>query len=50
MISGILFDFCRTCLFTGDRRSLRLREKDKCCKKLAPTAVVDNLHQLTEII
>jgi putative hydrolase of the HAD superfamily len=41
---------CRTCLFAGDQRSLRLREKDKRCKKLAPDAIVDNLHQLTEMI
>ncbi len=41
---------CRTCLFAGDQRSLRLREKDKRCKKLVPDAVVDDLHQITEII
>ena len=41
---------CRTCLFAGDQRSLRLREKDKRCKKLVPDAVVDNLHQVTEMV
>ena len=41
---------CRTCLFAGDQRSLRLRKDDKRCKKLSPDAVVDNLHQITEII
>jgi putative hydrolase of the HAD superfamily len=41
---------CRTCLFAGDQRSLRLREQDKRCKKLVPDAVVDHLHQLTEMI
>lgn len=41
---------CRTCLFADDRRSLRLREKDKRCKKLVPDATVDHLHQITELI
>lgn len=41
---------CRTCLFAGDQRSLRLRENDKRCKKLTPDAVVDHLHQITEIV
>ena len=41
---------CRTVLFAGDQRSLRLRKKDKRCKKLAPDAIVDHLHQITEII
>jgi putative hydrolase of the HAD superfamily len=41
---------CRTCLFAGDNRSLRLRENDKRCKKLVPDAVVDHLHQITEIV
>ncbi|MBC8205990.1 MAG: HAD family hydrolase [Kiritimatiellales bacterium] len=41
---------CRTCLFAGDRRSLRLREKDKRCKKLVPDAIVDHLFQLTEMV
>lgn len=41
---------CRTVLFAGDKRSLRLREKDKRCKKLVPDAVVDQLHQITEMV
>jgi putative hydrolase of the HAD superfamily len=41
---------CRTCLFTGDQRSLRLREDDKCCKHLEPDTIVDHLHQITEIV
>lgn len=41
---------CRTCLFAGDQRSLRLREDDKRCKGLAPDAVVDHLHQITEMV
>ena len=41
---------CRTCLFAGDQRSLRLREKDKRCKKLVPDAIIDDLHQITEMI
>jgi putative hydrolase of the HAD superfamily len=41
---------CKTALFAGDHRSLRLREDDKRCKKLEPDAVVDELHQITEIV
>ena len=41
---------CRTCLFAGDQRSLRLRENDKRCRNLRPDAVVDNLHQITEMV
>ncbi len=41
---------CRTVLFAGDRRSLRLREEDRRCKTLTPTAVVDDLRQITEMI
>jgi putative hydrolase of the HAD superfamily len=41
---------CRTVLFAGDKRSLRLREKDKRCKKLIPTAIVDDLRQITEMV
>lgn len=40
----------RTCLFAGDQRSLRLRTDNKRLKKLAPDAIIDHLHQLTEII
>jgi len=41
---------CRTALFAGDQRSLRLREHDKRCKKLLPDAVIDHLNQITEIV
>ncbi len=41
---------CRTVLFAGDQRSLRLREEDKRCKKLQPDAVVDDLKQITELV
>lgn len=41
---------CKTVLFAGDKRSLRLREQDSRCKKLKPTAVVDDLRQITEMI
>jgi len=41
---------CKTALFVGDWRSLRERKEDKRCKKLAPDAIVDHLHQITEII
>ncbi len=41
---------CRTVLFAGDERSLRLRETDKWCKKLVPDTVVDHLHQITEMV
>jgi len=41
---------CRTVLFAGDRRSLRLREQDSRCKKLTPTAIVDDLRQITEMV
>ncbi|MBI9019971.1 MAG: HAD family hydrolase [Verrucomicrobia bacterium] len=41
---------CRTVLFAGDQRSLRLREQDKRCKKLTPTAIVDDLRQITEMV
>jgi len=41
---------CKTALFAGDWRSLRERKEDKRCKKLAPDAIVDHLHQITEII
>jgi putative hydrolase of the HAD superfamily len=41
---------CRTVLFAGDKRSLRLREQDSRCKKLIPTAVIDDLRQITEMI
>ena len=39
----------RTCLFAGDRRSLRLREDDDRCRGLHPDRVITTLHQLTGI-
>jgi putative hydrolase of the HAD superfamily len=41
---------CRTVLFAGDRRALRLREQDSRCRKLKPDAVIDDLRQLAGII
>lgn len=41
---------CRTVLFAGDKRSLRLRETDPRCKGLQPTTIVDDLRQITEMI
>ena len=41
---------CRTCLFAGDQRSLRPRDDHKHCKNLTPDAIVDHLHQITEIV
>jgi len=41
---------CRTVLFAGDRRSLRLREQDARCRGLTPDAVIDDLRQLREIL
>jgi putative hydrolase of the HAD superfamily len=41
---------CRTVLFAGDKRSLRLRKDDKRCKSLRPTATTDDLRQITEMI
>lgn len=41
---------CRTVLFAGDKRSLRLRENDPRCKSLIPTAIVDDLRQIAEMV
>ncbi|HEY5653028.1 MAG TPA: HAD family hydrolase [Pontiella sp.] len=41
---------CKTVLFAGDRRSLRLRENDERCTNLKPDAVITSLAQLTEIL
>lgn len=41
---------CRTVLFAGDKRSLRLRETDERCRDLRPDAVITSLSQLLEII
>ena len=41
---------CRTVLFAGDRRSLRLREEDSRCRDVRPDAIADELLQITEMI
>lgn len=41
---------CRTLLFAGDRRSLRLREEDACCQNLQPDGVITALKQITRRI
>jgi len=41
---------CRTCLFAGDERSLRLREKDVRCADLEPDAVITRLADLPGIL
>ena len=37
---------CKTALFAGDRRSLRLRQDDERCQGLQPDLVIDHLSQL----
>lgn len=41
---------CRTVLFGGDQRSLHLHEENKNSKKIVPDAIVDHLHQITEMV
>ena len=41
---------CKTVLFAGDQRSLRLRETDARCAGLAPDAVITSLAQLADLI
>ncbi len=41
---------CRTALYAGDARSLRLREDDPRCQGVAPTAIINSLHQLGECL
>lgn len=41
---------CLTCLFAGDRRSLRLRQDNPCCKKLVPDAIVVSLDQVFSLL
>ncbi|VGO12959.1 hypothetical protein PDESU_01513 [Pontiella desulfatans] len=41
---------CKTILFAGDQRSLRLREDDERCKNLKPDAVITSLAQLPELV
>ncbi|MBN1687297.1 MAG: HAD family hydrolase [Spirochaetales bacterium] len=41
---------CRTCLFAGDRRSLRLRTDHRLCAHLEPDALVTELGQIIPIV
>jgi len=41
---------CRTALFAGEQRSLRLREDDPCCASVTPDRVVTDLRQITDSI
>jgi putative hydrolase of the HAD superfamily len=41
---------CRTALFAGDRRSLRLREDDERCNKVNPDVVIKDLRQLGSVL
>jgi len=40
----------QTCLFAGDRRSLRLRTDRPECASLKPDAIIKELNQLTDMI
>jgi putative hydrolase of the HAD superfamily len=41
---------CKTALFAGDRRSLRLRKEDERCMDLKPDAVITALNQLADLL
>jgi putative hydrolase of the HAD superfamily len=41
---------CRTALFAGDDRSLRLRRDDPCCADVHPDRIITDLRQITESI
>jgi putative hydrolase of the HAD superfamily len=41
---------CKTVLFAGDRRSLRLRESDERCMDINPDAIITSLDQLPDLI
>lgn len=41
---------CRTALFAGDKRSLRLRKDVPACRKLRPDAVITQLDQLQKLL
>lgn len=41
---------CKTALFAGDQRSLRMREQDERCADLIPDAVITDLAQLSALI
>ncbi len=41
---------CRTCLFAGDKRSLRLRPEDQRCRDLKPDSIIVSLPEIFEIV
>lgn len=41
---------CKTVLFAGDKRSLRLREDDERCRETVPNAVISDLNQIAELL
>ncbi len=41
---------CRTALFAGDQRSLRLREDDDRCSALEPDLILTDMNQLKELL
>ncbi len=41
---------CKTALFAGDKRSLRLRETDSRCKQTEPDVIITRLSRIMEII
>ena len=41
---------CRTVLFAGDQRSLHLHEDNPHSEEIIPDAIVDHLHQITEMV
>lgn len=41
---------CKTALFAGDKRSLRLRLSDERCRDLKPDLIITDLKQLTDIL
>jgi putative hydrolase of the HAD superfamily len=40
----------KTCLFAGDRRSLRLRQSDPRCEELRPDVVITRMTQLLKVV
>lgn len=40
---------CKTALFAGDQRSLRLRQGDNRCRHVEPDLVIDDLRQLAHV-
>lgn len=40
----------KTCLFAGDKRSLRLRENDERCRDLVPDLLITKLSQIGELL